>query len=292
MFMRDGMQKFNSRKMSSVGMVGLGLLGMAGVVHAQVTQQGQAVLMDLGDPSVERIVEQCAHKAIDKDLTAKMTIVNRHANGAEKKNVYQRLVKNAQGEDDVVEKMLLLAEYPPEAVGTAFLRWEYTVKTGKYPDQWLYSPSLRKVRKISVRDEQERFLGSTLSLGDIGIRDVARDQHQLKAVEKKGDVVWFVVESVPKDASEAYSKRESTYILDGGWERCRVEKIDYYDRKGLKQKTQTNQWQQVGPSWVWQSVEVDNHVTQERSTFQLEEVKVNTGLKDEIFSERELRRAK
>jgi hypothetical protein len=241
-------------------------------------------------PNAVDIVGQCSHQAVQQDLTATMTIINRHRNGAEKKSIYKRLVKNAHGADEVLEKMLLISEYPPEAVGLAFLRWEYTADADKYPDQWLYTPSLRNVRKVSVRDDQERFLGSTLTLGDIGVRPIHRDDHRLLSIENSGQSYRFQFESTPVNQVDAYSKRLVDFIVDNGWDSCRVAKIEYYDRKGLLQKIQKNQWQKVDHAWVWRHVEVENLQTQELSIFQLENVKVDVGLDDDIFSERQLRR--
>ena len=240
--------------------------------------------------SAEEIVSQCAHQTIDKDLTATMTIVNRHRNGGEKRSVYKRFVKNGQGKGNIHEKMLLVSEYPPEASGMGFLRWEYTEQAGKYPDQWLYTPSLRNVRKISVRDDQERFLGSTLTLGDIGVRPVKQDKHRIVKQGKSKEAMNYIVESTPVDKQDAYSKRVYHFIKEDDWATCRVASIDYYDRKGVLEKKQNNRWQRISESWVWQHVTVENVQTKELSTFQLEDVEVNVGLKDSLFSKRQLRR--
>ncbi len=250
----------------------------------------ERVLAALGHPSAEEIVGYCAHQTIDDDLYATMTIINRHRNGSEKKSIYTRLVKNPKAQNGVFEKMLLISEFPPEAAGMAFLRWEYTPETGKYPDQWLYSPSLRNVRKVSVRDEEERFLGSTLTLADIAIRPVTRDDHRLLKVFSQGNGYLFYVESVAKNKKDAYSKRVVTYFYEKGWSSCRVKQIDFYDKKGFLQKVQKNRWQEQGGIWVWDIVQVENLQTRELSIFKLENVAVNVGLEDKIFSERTLRR--
>ena len=248
-------------------------------------------LKALGQPSPEKVVQSCTHQAIDEDLLSTMTIVNRHRNGAEKKSIYTRLVKNPKGKDGVFEKMLLISKFPPEAAGMAFLRWEYTPDTGKYPDQWLYSPSLRNVRKVSIRDDEERFLGSTLTLADIGIREVSRDNHQILTISTSGDGYILQIESTAKVNDGSYSKRLISYYYEDNWDSCRVKQIGYYDKKGFLQKTQKNQWQMRSNIWVWQHVEVENHQTRELSIFELKDVEINVGLKDKIFSERTLRRA-
>lgn len=256
----------------------------AGLAQAQIDNASVEVLGEI-------IATQCADRTVQEDLTAKMTIINRHRNGAEKKNVYKRYVKNGQGQDQIYEKMLLVSEYPPEAAGMAFLRWEYLPTESKYPDQWLYSPSLRKVRKISVRDNQERFLGSTLTLGDIGVRSYQRDKHTLLKAEKRGKVYLFHMQSIPKKKDDGYSKRLVSYIMDEGWESCRIARIDYYDLKGRILKTQKNQWQKIDDTLVWKHVEVENLQTQEASIFELDNVKVNVGLEDKLFTKRTLKRA-
>lgn len=269
----------------SEGVIVGALTHLVSTAHAET-----AAASATGPVSADEIVRNCENKYAGNDQKSRLTIVNRNKDGSERKNVYVRFLKNYEPNGEVMQKMLLTSEFPPEAKGLTFMRWEYGLTTGKVPEQWLYTPSLRNVRRVSIRDPSESFLGTTLTLGDIAYRAAEQDQHSLLGIERNIDGEFYVVESVPKEPASLYSKVVNYYTKAASWDQCVKVHAIFFDTKGIQLKKQNLHWQQVANAWVWSHVEVENTQNQQVSTFELSDVEINPGLSDELFTERSLRK--
>lgn len=242
------------------------------------------------EPDVNDVIRHCEFKNPGADQQSILTIVLIDKDGNERKNVYKRLWKNYRGDENLADKMVLYTEFPPDARGTGFMRWGYTASTKKLADQWLYLPHLRKVRRVSVRDPGDSFLGSDLTYGDIEDRVIEDDLYNLIKVEEKDGVGLFTVEVVPKEDDSQYSKKISWYAKKSSWDSCVRIKTDYYDKQGNLLKKQNLTWQQIDDAWIWDHVSVENVQTKHKSLFAVTDVKVNIGLEDSIFTERSLKK--
>jgi len=237
------------------------------------------------------IVQHCDVEAnAGSDQRSVLTVILRDAAGNEKKNVYRRYWIKADGKDDIVDKMILFTEYPPDAAGTAFMRWGFVPESDKNADQWLYLPSLKSTRKVSVRDPGDSFLGSDLTYQDISLRRLGADEHVLLREETDGGRTYYVVQSTPKESNPLYSKIVTWYNKVPDWSDCNKSRIEYFDSSRALLKVQTLVWQKVGDAWLWDEVKVDNIRTGHSSVFRVTDAEVNVGLKDRMFSERTLKR--
>ncbi len=240
--------------------------------------------------SGRQIVEQCNYKYPGADQRTQLTIILRDKNGNEKKKVFLRLWKDYHGENNILEKMLLFTEYPADAKGSAFMRWAYDSDAGKNADQWIYLPALRKIRRVSIRDPGDAFMGSDLTYSDISLRKLDEDTHNFIRIDERDGVEYYVVESIPKEDKPLYSKRVSWFKKADDPDACVKSRIDYYDLKGNLLKKQFIEWQQVDKAWVWQKVDVFNVQNGHTSIFTVKDVDINVGLKDSIFKDRTLKR--
>lgn len=244
-------------------------------------------------PTARDIVNHCNFKNPGDDQKTHLTIILRDKDDNEKKNVYRRLWKNYQGKDGLEEKMVLFTEFPPDAKGVGFMRWGYTSKSDKNADQWVYLPALQKTRRVSVRDPGDSFLGSDLSYFDISGRVLDADEHKIIKSERSGNKDIYTIESTPKkDFPSLYSRIVSSFVKETGadWESCVKQEAAYFDLKGQPVKQQSIKWQQVDGAWAWDVMSVKNTQTGHSSIFQVTDVEINVGLKDSMFSERNLRR--
>ncbi len=249
---------------------------------------GAAVAQD--SMNGREIVAQCNYKNPGSDQRNTLIITLRDRAGSERKSVYLRLWKAYHGESMIADKMVLFTEFPPDAVGTGFMRWAFTEEAGKNADQWIYLPELRKTRRVSIRDPGDSFLGSDLTYADISGRSIDRDEHKFLKIDVKNGRELFVVESWPKEKLPLYSKRVSWFTKTGDWDSCVKVGVVYYDRKGQLLKRQSLSWQRVGPAWMWRRVEVRNVQTGTSSVFEVENAEVGVGLRDSVFTERTLKR--
>lgn len=237
----------------------------------------------------DEIVRQCSFKYQGEDQESTFTVTLIDKDKHEKKHVYLRIWKDFKDKDDILNKMLLFTRYPPDAKGVAFMRWAYDPKMGKNADQWVYLPDLRTLRRVSIRDPGDSFLGSDLTHADITPRNPDEDTHRLLRIDRVNNLEFYVVESIPKEQNPLYSKRVEWFTKAPTWDNCAKVKIDYYDTKGNLLKTQYTKWQRVDGAWLWDTLWVKNIQTQHQSIFRNRDVKINSGVPADIFTERTLR---
>ena len=236
------------------------------------------------------IVSQCDNKYPGENQKSQLSITLTDKSGNERKTVYLRLWKDMKGVDEVFDKMVLFTMYPPDAKGSGFMRWAYTEESSKHAEQWIYLPVLRKIRRVSVRDLSDSFLGSDLTYGDISYRGLEADEHKLVRVDKdRNNNEYFVIVSTPNEDDPQYSKKISWYSKTPDSKDCVKVRVDYFDNKDAFLKRQLLKWQKVNDAWVWDKVFVQNVQTFHKSFFEVEKVKINAGIKDEWFTERRLK---
>ena len=237
------------------------------------------------------IVNQCDNKYPGENQKSQLSITLTDKSGKERKTVYLRLWRDNKGNDGIFDKMVLFTMYPPDAKGAGFMRWGYMPDQDQAAEQWVYLPELRKIRRVSVRDLSDSFLGSDLTYGDISYRSVDADDHKLQRMDQdKTGQQYYVVVSVPKENNPQYSKRISWYAKAEDKSSCVKVRVDYFDRKNVFLKRQMLKWQKVNDAWVWEKVFVQNVQTFHKSFFEVEKVKINSGIDDEWFTERKLRK--
>lgn len=189
-----------------------------------------------------------------------------------------RYWKNYRAKEGLDSKMLLVTDFPPDSRGISFLIWDYS-QENKTDDLWLYLPALRMVRRISAQDQNDAFLGSDLTFGDMGQRRLDEDEHKLLREEGYLGTQTYVVESVPKEKTSIYSKKVS-WISKDSWT---VLKIDYYDRNSKLLKRQTIEWQSLDNFSVWKKTEVTNVQNGHRTIFEVSDLQVNGDLRMKIL---------
>lgn len=219
----------------------------------------------------------------DQKSTVTLTLIS--AQGQEKKIITKRYWKNNRGKDGFYSKTIFFTTHPPDSKGTGFLIWDYA-EEGKVDGLWLYLPALRKVSVISTRSQDDAFMGSDLTFADMGQRRLDEDTHDFVGEKPCDGQRCYVVESKPKEQGSAYSKR-IFWILKDDW---RTVKIEYFDQKKEPLKVQNITWQKSGNLWVWKAATVKNTQTGHSTIFEISDLKVNNGYKDDLFSERMLKR--
>ncbi len=242
-------------------------------------------------PSGADIIRHCDLETYPgQDQRSTLAVTIRDAAGNERRDVYKRYWIDNKGRDQVVDKMMLFTEFPPDASGTAFMRWGYLPEAGKNADQWLYLPSLNTLRRVSVRDPGDSFLGSDLNYQDISWRPLDADDHRLVREESRDGKQFWVVESKAKERNPLYGRVLTWAEKTGEWADCNIRRIEFYDTRDSLIKVQTLTWQRIGDAWVWDEVVVENARTGGMSIFKVTNAEVNVGLDDRMFSERTMRR--
>lgn len=269
------------KKNKIIGMA-LILVVWAGTLPAEAEDSAEKV-------TANYIVQSCNFKYPGDDQKSHLTTILRDKDGNEKKTIYRRYWKDYKSQGGIADKMFLFTEYPPDAQGVGFLRWSYTAGSDKNPDQWVYLPVLKKIRRVSVRDPGDSFLGSDLTHFDISGHELDNSDHTVIQAVRRGNEDIYVIRSVPRDKAKAlYGGMITTFVKGPDWESCLKSQMQYFDKHGEPLKKQAFKWQQVGKAWVWDEVLVVNAQTGHSSLFKISDVQINVGLQDDIFTERNL----
>ena len=124
-------------------------------------------------------------------------------------------------------RTVVVFQRPANVAGSRFLTMDNI--SGK-TDQWIFLPSLGRVRRISASESGSSFMGTDFSYDDISSadRDVSLDTHTLLREESLNGNPCYVIQSVPKDSSWQYSKT-ITWIDKNSY---LMYKAEMYNRRG------------------------------------------------------------
>ena len=147
-------------------------------------------------------------------------------------------------------------------------------------DQWLYMPAIRKVKRISARNQSGAFMGSEFAYEDLGSSEVDKYAWTFEREESIEGRPCQVLGRVPKDKRSGYS-RQVVWLDDAYQQAVRIE---FFDRKGELLKTMTfSHFTQYGKYWRANLIEVSNHQTHKRSMLAWTKRSVGGGAAPEDF---------
>jgi len=174
---------------------------------------------------------------------------------------------------------------PADVAGTKFLTTP--LKDGG-TEQRLYLPALKKTRKIASSDKSGEFVNSDLYYYDMEDRKFADSTYSFLAEGETltdkafAGLKFYKIEVVAKADNAPYSKS----IFWIGMDDMQAYKIEAYDKSGgalLKTFLFVKFDDQKGVKTPVQTM-VTNHKKGTRTLLQLNNLKVNSALKDEVFS--------
>ena len=246
-----------------------------------------AVPVVAAEMSADEVISQCYYKFAGNDQRSHMTIVLKDKGGKPNKSEYLRLWKDYGGKGGVVDKVLLITEAPPHNKDLAFMRWGYSGESQKATEQWIYLPDLRKVRRLSPRDPETKDW--VIKDDDLRLRERHEDDHRFKGVKTVDGKAYYVVEFVPKN-DPVYSKRVSWFSKTRNMGDCVQRQVDFYDQRGDLTKQQFIDWKQIGKAWAWHKVAIESATSDAYIHYDIQNIEVNVGLGDAVFSDRTMKR--
>lgn len=205
----------------------------------------------------------------DTAYEAEMILIGK--DGSEKK----RLIKYYLKGDD---KSLMRFLSPADVKGVAFLALSDE-------QMYIYMPAFKKIRRIASHMKHDNFMGTDFSYEDMGETDY-EDKYSAKILSEEEKE--YILEAIPKEGSDVgYSK----LMLWIDKERWLMDKVEFYDKKGKLLKILTNTGKEkIQDYWTHTNMEMHNVVDQHKTIFKLIKVEFDTGLDDDFFSQRYLKR--
>jgi len=218
------------------------------------------------------------------DTQAKMTMVLTNAHGESATRALRIRTLEQQNDGD---KSLIIFDSPKDVKGTAFL--SFTHKQGS-DDQWLYLPSLKRVKRIAQSNQSGPFVGSEFSYEDLSSQEVEKYEYRYLRDETFDKREHYVVAFDPINPKSGYS--EQHVWIDKA--HFRPWKVAFYDRKGdhLKTLTVESYQQYLNNYWRPDKQLMVNHLTGKRTELVFEDYRFNNDFADRDFNKSALKRAR
>jgi outer membrane lipoprotein-sorting protein len=208
----------------------------------------------------------------------KMTLKNRNGQTSERLLMTKTLELNEDG-----DKSMIVFNSPKDVKGTSTLT--FTHKVGS-DDQWLYLPSIKRVKRISSSNKSGPFVGSEFAYEDLSSQEV--EKYTYNFIEENGDLL--IVEQDPVDLKSGYTRRLVTYNKSKGY---RIENVEFYDRKNSLLKTLNYSDYKLYKDKFWRAstFKMVNHQNNKETVLNFSDYNFDVNLTDDDFSQAALKRA-
>ncbi len=219
--------------------------------------------------NVLKNVDAVLNAAKDQDLKIRMILIDK--NGNEKDREAVMLQKGR-------EKRMIKFLSPADQKGIAFL---------DLPDDvmYLYLPAFRKVRRIAAHIKNQKFAGTDMSYDDLGTINYSEEYDPVYAEKNEQH---FVLELTPKQGIKKDYSKLKIWVPKSNFY---PEKIEFFDKANKLRKRA--EWRDIGKEnnyWVAREIEFHDIKDDHRTKIIIMEAKYDTGLNDEFFSQRYLKR--
>lgn len=228
---------------------------------------------------VDALLKKSKSLISSKDDVADVTMKIIEKDGSVKERSLQ--IKRKFGEKHMT---LVRMKAPADLKGTALLN----VIDGAEETQWLYLPSTKQVRRImGQQNKKAGVLGSELTPEDLDITTVKGSKATLVKEMKVGNQDFALIEIKSNSNTTEYSKALVLVSLKSSL----PARLEYYDKQNKAVKrVDFEKYIQVGGAYRAQSIKVRNLVNKRGTDLILTNIKSNSGLSEDDFSQRALSR--
>jgi outer membrane lipoprotein-sorting protein len=232
-----------------------------------------------------RVLDDTTRKWTDR--TQRMTLLIYDKRGGERRRVLKVYDKRYAGDEN---KAISFFESPPEVEGTAFLQWAHKQRDD---DQWLYLPEFKRTRRITARVRDQSFMGTDFSYRDLEILGEIQDWTEEEAptslvgADQVDGHDCHVIELRPRQDGMNYGR----IVV---W----IDTALLVTRKMNFERTDARPWKELGLSEIRDvgavptahRLEMRDVEKGSRTVVELTDVAYDTGLPDDLFTERHLER--
>ena len=154
-------------------------------------------------------------------------------------------------------------------------------------DQWMWTPSIGRERRIALQDRSTRFFGTDFSFEDLEERDV--DQYDFRIVGEEpfdGHACWKI-ESKPRQSKSSQYSHSFVWIRKDNYVPIQYEN---YSRNQLVRSLHQTQLEKTQGIWTARHLEMTDTRRHSRTVMKLEKLEYNVPLKEDAFTVQALRR--
>jgi len=214
-------------------------------------------------------VDSVLNAPVDRTALERMTLVD--ADGSTKE-------RNLQFFQLGSEKRLVRFTTPADVRGVGFLRLA--------EDQmYLYLPAFRRVRRIASSIKNEDFMGTDFSYEDMAQTRYSPDYSVTSVARGSGS---YTLTLSPREGADVSYTRLVMEVSEEDW---LARKIDYFDAAGERIKTLTVPEVRTVDGYVHPiRLEMVTWRNGHRTILELGDLRLDSGLSDDVFTQRSLKR--
>ena len=210
----------------------------------------------------------------DATLRANFDVFDKDGHSSKKKFLYRRIGSPGNA------KILVTFTDPAEIRGVALLS---IAQSGASPKQYIYTPSIQRVREVAPQEKSARFIGTDFTYEDISQHSLDDFTYRLIGdAETMENHKTFKIEAVPVDPSRS----QYEFIYD--WVAQDVPVIlhaEMYDAQGKLVRTlHATDLKKESGIWGARHVEMSSVQDSTRTVFTIDEAKFNAGLDEKLFT--------
>ena len=185
--------------------------------------------------------------------------------------------------DDGTKQMIWFLE-PADDKGISFLKIEHDDRDDEMR-MWL--PAFKKIRRISATKRSDSFMGSDMSYEDMSSRQLDKFKFTLIRQEVYDSIACHLLESIPREHIRTEYSRHITWVDSTLLIPIKEES---FDKSGQFLKEKYFSYTIIKEYQILTKVHVTNIQKNHSTTINFENIELDTGIKDDSFHERHLKR--
>jgi hypothetical protein len=173
---------------------------------------------------------------------------------------------------------------PAEVKGVALLVVNHPDRAS---DQWMWTPSINRDRRIALQDRSTRFFGTDFSFEDLEERDVNQYDYKLTGEEPIDGAPCWRIEARPKETKSSQYDVSRMWIRKDHYVPAQYEN---FVKDQLVRRLRQTDIANVQGIWTARILEMQDLRRNSRTILRIEKLEYNVPMKDEDFTVQALRR--
>ncbi len=181
-------------------------------------------------------------------------------------------------------KAVLRFTAPAEVKGVALLVVNHADRAS---DQWMWTPTIERDRRIALQDRSTRFFGTDFSFEDLEERDVDQYEYSLLGDDIVDGAACWKIQSTPRESKSSQYTRSIVWVRKDVYAFARIEN---YAKDQVVRRLSYADIRNVQGIWTARQLEMLDVKRGSRTLLTLDKLEYNIPLKDEDFTLQAIRR--
>ena len=181
-------------------------------------------------------------------------------------------------------KTVLRFTAPAEVKGVALLILNHPERAS---DQWMWTPSIERDRRIALQDRSTRFFGTDFSFEDLEERDVDQFDYSMVGNDTLEGVGCWKIQQTPKRTRASQYTRSIAWIRKDNYSMAR---LDNFVRDEVVKRLAFSTIENIQGIWTARLMEMYDLRRNTHTRLSLQQVKYNAPMKEDDFTLQAIRR--